>query len=163
MKSDIGPAGIGGWLVLPALGLAISPIVQGIQLFRDIVPALEPNVWRTLSDPTSGNYYPMWVPAIFFEATSGILLFIFTLWLGYLFFFRKSARVPRLFIAWLACQLVVRIIDRILTNSIPLAAGQAGHDVVSGLGRSIMNAAIWIPYFVWSIRIKNTFIDAAAA
>jgi Protein of unknown function (DUF2569) len=127
------------------------------------VPALEPNVLRTMSDPASGNYSPMWVPTIFFEAASGILLFIFTLWLGYLFFFRKSARVPRLFIAWLACHLIVRIIDRVLTNSIPLVAGQSDHEVVSGLGRSIMNAAIWIPYFIWSIRVKNTFVKAAAA
>jgi hypothetical protein len=104
----------------------------------------------------------MWVPTIFFEAASGMLLFIFTLWLGYLFFFRKSARVPRLFIVWLACHVIINIIDRALTNYLPLATEQSDHEVVSGLGRSITNAAIWIPYFIWSIRVKNTFINAAA-
>jgi hypothetical protein len=157
VKSDIEPAGIGGWLVLPALGLAISPIVEGVQIFRDILPSLSPDVWRTLSDPTSASYSPMWVPTIVFEATTSLLIFIFTLSLGYLFFFRKSARVPRLFIAWLVCNLIVKIIDRVLISCLPLTGGAPDFEIVSSLGRSITNAAIWIPYFIWSIRVKNTF------
>jgi len=163
MKKGIEPAGIGGWLILPAVGLAISPILQGIRFFRDIMPALEPNVWRILSDPTSENHHPMWVPTILFEAASTILLFIFTLWLGYLFFFRKSPRVPQLFIFWLAINLIIQTIDLILTNSIPLAAGQSDQQVVGGLVPSIGSAAIWIPYFIKSVRVKNTFTCAVAS
>ncbi len=161
-KKGIEPAGIGGWLILPAVGLGISPILHGIQFFRNIMPALEPNVWRILSDPTSENYHPMWVPTILFEAASTIVLFIFTLWLGY-FFFRKSPRVPQLFIFWLAINLVIQTIDLILMNSIPLAAGQSDQQVVGGLVRSIGSAAIWIPYFIKSVRVKNTFTRAAAS
>jgi len=162
-KKSIEPAGIGGWLILPAVGLAISPILQGIRFFRDIMPALEPNVWRILSDPTSENYHPMWVPTILFEAASTILLFIFTLWLGYLFFFRKSPQVPQLFIFWLAINLIIQTIDLILMNSIPLGAGQSDQQVVGGLVRSIGSAAIWIPYFIKSVRVKNTFTRAVAS
>jgi len=162
-KKGIEPAGIGGWLILPGVGLAISPILQGIRFFRDIMPALEPNVWRILSDPTSENYHPMWAPTILFEAASTILLFIFTLWLGYLFFFRKSPQVPLLFIFWLAINLIIQTIDLILMNSIPLAAGQSDQQVVGGLVRSIGSAAIWIPYFIKSVRVKNTFTRAVAS
>jgi hypothetical protein len=157
VKSDIEPAGIGGWLLLPALGLAISPILEGVQIFRDILPSLSSGVSRTLSDPTSASYSAMWAPTIVFEATTSLLIFIFTLWLGYLFFFRKSAQVPRLFIAWLVFNLLVKIIDRVLISRLPLAGGTPDFAIVSSLGRSITNAAIWIPYFIRSIRVKNTF------
>ena len=105
----------------------------------------------------------MWVPAIVFEVATSVLIFVFTLWLAYLFFFRKSPLVPRLFIIWLASQLIIQTIDRLLVNRLPLAAEQSGSGVTSGLGRAITNAVIWIPYFIWSIRVKNTFIDTAAA
>jgi hypothetical protein len=163
LKTDLEPAGIGGWLILPAVGLVISPIWQGIGIVRDILPALNPAVLRTLSDPTSDQYSPMWVPTMVFEAATSVLIFIFTLWLAYLFFFRQSARVPRLFIVWLASQVVIRIVDQLLVNRLPLAAEQSGSAGISDLGRSITNAAIWIPYFIRSTRVKNTFIDTAAA
>jgi hypothetical protein len=163
VRNDLAPAGIGGWLILPALGLAISPFWQGFKIVRDIVPSVNLSAWRTLSDPASANYSPMWVPAIVFEVATSVLIFVFTLWLAYLFFFRKSPLVPRLFIIWLASQLIIQTIDRLLVNSLPLAAEQSGSGVTSGLGRAITNAVIWIPYFIWSIRVKNTFIDTAAA
>jgi Protein of unknown function (DUF2569) len=163
VKTDLEPAGIGGWLILPAIGLVISPIWQGIGIIRDIVPALNPDVLKTLSDPTSANYSALWVPTMIFESITSVLMFVFTLWLAYLFFFRKSALVPRLFIIWLASHLIIQIIDWLLTNRLPLAVEQSPNGIVSSLGRSITNAAIWIPYFIWSIRVKNTFVDTAAA
>jgi hypothetical protein len=161
VKSDNSPIGIGGWLILPALGLGFTPLVIGIEFCRDILPALDPSVWRALTDSASDNYNPIWAPAIIFEVGSNVLLFAFALWLNYLFFFRKSARVPRLFIAWLACQIIFNLIDVILTRSISSAASQTNNEGVTGLARSIMNAAIWIPYFIMSIRVKNTFVRAA--
>jgi hypothetical protein len=162
MRKDLESAGIGGWLILPAIGLVISPIFQGIWIIRDIVPALNPDVLKTLSDPASDNYSAMWVPTMVFESVTSILMFAFTLWLAYLFFFRKSPRVPRLFIVLLAAQLIIQVIDWVLTKNLPLPAEQSGNGFVSSLGRSIINAAIWIPYFLWSIRVRNTFADTAA-
>jgi hypothetical protein len=163
MRKDLEPAGIGGWLILPAIGLVISPIWQGIGLVRDIIPSLNPTLLRSLSDPSSDHYSALWVPGILFEAMSNMLIFALTLWLAYLFFFRKSALVPRLFVIWLASHLIIQIIDWLLTKSLPLPAEPVGNGVVSSLARSIISAAIWIPYFIWSIRDRNTFVDTAAA
>lgn len=163
MNRDLEPAGIGGWLLLPALGLIISPILQGIGIIRDVVPALNPDVLRTLTDPTSANYSAMWVPTMAFESITSVLMFAFTLWLVFSFFFRKSPRVPRLFVVWLATALTIQVIDWLLTKSLPLPADPSGNGLINSLGRSIINAAIWIPYFIRSIRVKNTFIDAADA
>jgi hypothetical protein len=163
VKADPEPAGIGGWLILPALGLIVSPILQGIQLVRDIFPALHSGALKNLSDPASPYYSAMWVPTIVFEAVSGVLIFAFTLWLGYLFFFRKTARVPRLFIIWLASYVLMHAIDWLLVNSLPQIEGQSDSGVMRELGRSVVSAAIWIPYFLQSIRVKNTFVDTVSA
>lgn len=135
--------------------------MQGYELFREILPSLSPTVLRTLSDPNSANYSALWVPGIIFEAVSNILIFALTLWLVYLFFFRKSALVPRLFIIWLAAHFVIQMLDWLLTKSLPLPE-QSANGVLSSLGRSIVNAVIWIPYFIWSVRVKNTFVGTAA-
>ena len=158
---DLEPSGIGGWLILPAIGLVVSPFLQGYELFREILPSLSPTVLRTLSDPNSANYSALWVPGIIFEAVSNILIFALTLWLAYLFFFRKSALVPRLFIIWLAAHFVIQLLDWLLTKSLPLPE-QSANGVLTSLGRSIVNALIWIPYFIRSIRVKNTFVGTAA-
>lgn len=163
MNRDLEPAGIGGWLLLPAFGLIVSPIWQCIGLVRDTIPSLNPTLLRSLSDPTSAGYSVLWVPGILFEAVSNTLIFLLTLWLAYLFFFRKSALVPRLFVIWLASHLIIQVADWLLKKSLPLAPEQVGGGITSELGRSITHAAIWIPYFVWSVRVKNTFINKAAA
>jgi hypothetical protein len=156
------PAGIGGWLILPALGLAISPIWQGIRLVRDIIPSLNPSLLGSLSDPTSNNYSALWVPTILFEAVSDVLLFALTLWLAYLFFFRKSVFVPRLYVIWIASHLVMQTVDWLLTMNLPLAGEHPNSGVPADLRRSIIGAVIWIPYFIRSVRVKNTFINPAA-
>lgn len=94
-----------------------------------------------------------------FESISNILIFVLTVWLAYLFFFRKTHLVPRLFIVWLASIVVIRVIDRLLVSSLPLAAEQTSGWFTSELGRSVTNAVIWIPYFIRSIRVRNTFVD----
>ena len=129
------------------------------QFFQNILPALEPNAWRALTDPASAHYHPMWAPAILFEAVFTVLYFVFTLWLSYLFFLRKSARVPRLFIIWLALNIIFQIIDQILIASIPDVAGSSAPAIPAALIRSVTNAAIWIPYFARSNRVKNTFTN----
>jgi hypothetical protein len=163
VKTDLEPAGIGGWLILPAIGLAISPFWQAFEIIRDILPSLDFSVLRTLSDPASDHYSALWVPTIVFEVATSVLTFAFTVWLAYLFFLRKSPLVPRLFIIWLAYQVILQTIDWNLVNALPVAQDHSGNGITTALGRSITNAVIWIPYFIWSVRVRNTFIDTAAA
>jgi hypothetical protein len=33
-----------------------------------------------------------------------------------------------------------------------------GQNVILGVGRSLIAALIWIPYFLFSRRVKNTFV-----
>jgi hypothetical protein len=87
------------------------------------------------------------------------VLFCFTLWLLVLFF-KKSKKFPKLAIIWLLAIGVVQIIDFLLIQQIPSVASQpAGMDAIKYMGRSIVGIIIWVPYFLRSQRVKNTFVE----
>jgi hypothetical protein len=154
-----GPIGIGGWLLLPALGLIATPLVMGFGFYKDLLPALKPDVWNAVTDPNSAAYNFWWGPVIVYEALVNLGLFIFTLWLSWTFF-TKSKRAPKLFVIWLAAIAGTEIVDHLLTTQIPATADKSSDLAgVRGLVRSFINAAIWIPYFLRSERVKNTFIE----
>lgn len=151
--------GLGGWLVLPALGLIVTPLRMAFQFYRDMLPALAPETWNALTDSSSTAYHPLWGPLIVFEVTANLALFFFTLWLLWIFF-RKSKHVPRFFVIWLVLLVAIQIADLLLVNQIPaLAAQPTDPESLKDLTRSIIGAAIWIPYFMKSKRVKNTFIE----
>jgi hypothetical protein len=150
-------SGIGGWLLLPALVLIISPLRMAFQFYTDILPALAPRVWDAVTNPVSANYHPLWGPLIAFEAGSGILMLMYTLVLAW-FFFTKSKRVPKLFILWFVLNAAIQILDSILAAQIPAVAALPDTQSQRDLIRAIIAAAIWIPYFLKSERVKNTFV-----
>jgi hypothetical protein len=154
-----GPVGIGGWLLLPALGLMVTPLVMSFGFYKDLLPALRPDVWNAVTDPRSATYNSWLGPLIVYEVLMNLALFTFTLWLLWNFF-TKSRRTPKLFVIWLAASAGTRILDHLLSSQI-LTVDDKPFDPadVRDLVRSIVGAAIWIPYFLRSERVKNTFIE----
>jgi Protein of unknown function (DUF2569) len=153
-----GPVGIGGWLLLPALGLIATPLLMAFGFYKDLLPALAPNVWNLLTDPHSAAYNRFWGPLIVYEVLINLALFVFTLWLLWVFF-TKSQHAPKLFVIWLAAIAGTRIIDYLLFSQIPAISDKSADPATAtDLVRSIVGAAIWIPYFLRSERVKNTFI-----
>jgi hypothetical protein len=153
-----GPRGIGGWLVLPLLGLIVTPIRIAIQTVRDLAPAFSPATWEALTTPGGPAYDPMWAPVIVFEAVASFTLVAFTLILLWLFF-RKSRRVPLLMILWLLTTIGLQVADLALAAQIPVIASQPDPQSLGELARSAVGALIWIPYFLVSKRVKNTFVE----
>ena len=150
------PSGIGGWLILPAIGLVLTPILLLVTITRDLLPALQPEVWNALTEPGSQAYHPMWSTVILFEAVANVGFLVFTLWLGYLFV-RQSSRTPAVFIVWLLINVAIQVIDLLLAQSIPVVAEESTAAVGREIFRAILQAAIWIPYFLRSERVRNTF------
>ncbi len=156
VEAAAGPRGIGGWLILPLLGLVLTPFRIGFQTFTDVLPALRPATWAALTTPGTKAYHPLWAPAILFELTANSLLILFSLVLLWLFF-RKSGRVPMLMIVWLLAIIAAQAIDLVFANQIPAIAALSDADGLRNLARSVLGAAIWVPYFLLSKRVKNTF------
>jgi hypothetical protein len=148
---------IGGWLILLGIALVISPIKVGITLVKDLWPAISNDTWTVLTTPGSNAYHPLWAPLLIFEIvgnTGTIVLCLITLW----FFFQKSRVTPQLIIAFLVINLILVAGDSFLSNMIPAVAQQSGPGSARELARSVIGAAIWIPYCLRSKRVKATFV-----
>ncbi len=150
-----GPKGFGGWLILPLIGLVLSPLRMAIQFFTDVLPVFDAEVWHRLSDAASPEYQPMLVPLIVFESVANVAMLVFTLVLMW-FFFHKSRRTPRLYVIWQALLALTQVVDTMLASSAGLPVDMTSmRDVI----RAVVTAAIWIPYFLVSKRVKNTFVE----
>lgn len=154
-------AGIGGWLLLPAIGIIISPILILVGVYTSFVPLFTDGTWQALTQPDSYAYHPMWGPLIAFEVLGNVALVALVIWLGWLFF-RYDERTPRMYILYLLVTPAFLIADLILAGQMP---GMEEPDpiVVRDTGRSLVQAAIWIPYFLKSERVKNTFTKYAGS
>jgi hypothetical protein len=149
--------GIGGWLLLPALGLLLTPFRVSYSLYKDMGPIFSEGYWSTLTTPASEAYHPYWAPLLIFEIAGNALLVIASLILMY-FFFSKSRYAPRMMITWLAFIPVFVGADFFLGDLIPAVAEQDDTQSVREFDRAAIGAAIWIPYFLASKRVKATFV-----
>jgi hypothetical protein len=147
------PVGIGGWLMLVALGQVLSPLkfsVSALMYFSGLDAS-----WWTM--------YPIafYGEAILYMST--LAIFVYTACL----FFKTSKRFPRFYIyASIAAVLLVPL-DVIWSSTTlnaytgksmdQLIASMMTPDVVGQWIVTILSAAIWIPYICRSKRVANTF------
>jgi hypothetical protein len=151
-------AGIGGWLVLPLIGLIATPIRTGYTLWTHFWPIFSnPDIWYILGNPSSPNYHPVWIPYLLFELIGNTFIAVGAVVVA-VFFLRKSRHTPRLVIGWLLFALAVVVLDPFLGELIPAVAAESNVESFQEIGRSLLAAAIWIPYFLKSQRVKATFV-----
>ena len=151
------PRGLGGWLILPAIGLFVLPIRLAVSLNNDFLPIFQEGYWEILTTPGSEVYHHLWAPLIIFEIAGNTFFIIFDIALIFLFFTR-SYRFPTLFIVFLASNLLFVVGDFFLADLIPAVAAENDAESIKELARPIIGAIIWIPYFLVSKRVKNTFV-----
>lgn len=152
MSNPHGPAGIGGWLILPVVGLLAYPLRVVALLATDFLPMFEGGEWSALTTPGSPIYHPLWAPAIVCEIAGNVGFLAFDLALLYLLF-TKSPRFPAGFIVFALLNLLFVSGMVVLVWQI---TGSAGTTVVE-LARGAGVAAVWVPYMLVSKRVRNTF------
>lgn len=149
----IGPVGLGGWLVLPFLGILLTATLTVVQLiaYKDIGAA-----WPYL---TAGQ-------AAFIVGDlvgCGVIGIVAPIGLVY-FFFKRSELFPGLYIVW-AIALPIFLILETWLYGVFLAAlmdpGEQAFDseTVRDITKSAISAAIWVTYMNRSRRVANTFVN----
>ncbi len=140
--ADPNLSGIGGWLILPAIGFVAGPILGVLLLMASL--GMYPDVARN----GYGNLYLL-------EIVVSIGLLGFWIYASVLFF-RKKRSAPGTFIAFL----VVSLAASCILLAIELGAEAEVFAIETGkqLIRDSVGAAIWIPYFRVSKRVKATFV-----
>lgn len=153
----LGVSGLGGWLILIQIGLFLTVILLAVQLFQQIIPTFTTETWEMLTSKQSDYYHPLWGPVLIFEMVYNTLFLLFSVYTIFAFY-SKKAILPRLMIIFYGLSLLVGIIDYLLLLQIPLAKELEDGSSIREIAKSVITCAIWIPYFIKSERVHNTFV-----
>ena len=125
-------SGIAGWLLLPAIGLVLGPVIAVIVIIVDV---------RSL--PNTPDRYLTAVRANIFKAA---VLGAFSLYAANSFFRRKKG-TSHIMIWWMVANVLLSV----------MMIWNYGEIFVKSFIFAMIQAAIWIPYFLVSKRVKATF------
>jgi transglutaminase-like putative cysteine protease len=145
------PEGIGGWLVLLAIGISVTPVRLLITMVRSL-PGYGVASWARLTTPGDPAYHALWAPVLMFELIGNVLMFVFACLLVWMFFKRKK-QFPIVFIGFAAANIVINLLQAVYLPLLPIkdAGGFRGMQVVAAL--------LWILYMLRSRRVRNTFVN----
>lgn len=151
-SSLAGGLNIGGWLILPAIGLLVTPLRLVYDLYQ--MPHMyDSQTWANLLALERYALYAF----ILLEHVYNIIQLPFSILVLVLFIKRRSS-LPRMIMIYYAVTCFVTIVDTIVSNEIGTTATEQ-QSFTQNLVRSIVAAAIWIPYFHLSDRVKETFVN----
>lgn len=158
----IGPVGIGGWLILPLIGLIINPFLLFYYLMTDVFPYLNAETWERLTSTNGDLYHPLFGPIVIIELIyipATILAIIALLFL----FFKKKSIFPKLMMIYLGTTLILDTLTGYINLQIILSAyGNnpiTSQEFTFNVLRAMLITSVWITYFSRSKRVKNTFIQ----
>lgn len=104
---------IGSWLILPAIGLTLSPLLLGFQIFTE--EHFNQNTWAAIFSPTS-EQPPTLALLIGGEIVYNFLLFVFTI-LVLVVFYQRRTSAPLLVSVYYVVSFVGPLVDTVLTES----------------------------------------------
>lgn len=151
-REELSTPNIGGWLVFPAIGLVLAPVLGVISIISQIA-FLSSDRLASLSQEFTGL-----VPLSYFGLLSTLGLVVYVCYVGVLFQAR-SKDTPKAMIRFLAVSLGLSI----LMFGLGLQCFGTDDLVILSLLRSsnikgaALACAIWIPYFAFSRRVRSTF------
>jgi len=163
-KTDQELVGIDGWLILPALSLLSGIIFPIIGVVGLLSPSSAFSTWAQASSgiiPLTKAFSEAGLTSI---NVIVIVLFLFQYFLSIYaaaLFFRKQRKTPTVIITLIAVGLLVSgtVVTILMTYErvLPFSAPEMA-PYVFGLIGGLISAAIWIPYFRLSKRVKATFV-----
>jgi len=149
------PQGLGGWMILPGLGILLSPLVIGKGLW-DLLPSFGPDVWTRLTVAGHPHYSAWWAPVLLLElgvnltllASAGLLVALYL---------RRRTSLPRAYMAFLGTSIAFRVLDEWAAGALPTGA-PADPAAWATLTRDAITGALWTWYLNASRRVKATFV-----
>ncbi|HEY8929778.1 MAG TPA: DUF3857 domain-containing protein [Mucilaginibacter sp.] len=141
---------IGGWLILVTIGLCLTPLIEVVNLIDTNYFTML--VWKRISTYSYGDKLKAHV---IFKIVGDTLLICYAVFCLVLMLKRRDI-LPKFIIGYFLYAVVLRIGDYAMISyasklQIPDEFGET-------IFRTIVVAAIWVPYFMRSTRVKQTFI-----
>jgi hypothetical protein len=147
LDSDSHLEGLSGWLILVGIGLVLGPLF----LLHTLVTVH----LRAFINPVTQSYLQKHAALhalVFFEAITNLIFLFLDVWLIYLFFTKRRA-FPTFMILFFVFQCIF-----ITTDHFAVIAITSKTSSINTLVRAFLAAAVWIPYYIRSRRVKVTFV-----
>ncbi len=141
---------IGGWLILVCFGLYVSLLAIIINLFNNFFKI---QFWAMLTDAGHESYSPAHALLILFELATNTAFLVYIALLIWLFHQRRTS-VPRLLMVYYGVNFLYIFFDNALAAMLKITDAE-----FKQIFYSLLGAAIWIPYFIKSERVKYTFTE----
>lgn len=146
---DLTVKGIGGWLILVAIGVVINPLILLSTLILDHLPIiLDGTLFKLLHTQI------LLFGLMIFEIALNVIFLIYSIIIVFKFF-KKSFQFPKLQIILYISNILFLIIDNVLAS---LIMKNVTMDMY--ILRLSLTAIIWSTYLLKSERVKNTFINS---
>ena len=151
------PQGLGGWLVLPALALIVSPFRLLHAIFTDFAVAFDHDLWIALTTPGAETANLGLAVLILCEVLANVVSVVVSI-AALVLFFRRDRAFPTLMRFFLIYSFGVILGDTIALEGFEMLSEEAEKaETYRGVVRQLVGMAIWVPYFSVSKRVRNTF------
>lgn len=165
-----GIEGLGGWLAVLQIMLFSSIIRLALQLLITY-STMNGETWMVVANETSEYFIAEWRSAYNYQVWSGLLQVGIILYL-LLMLYGKKRFLPKLMLVYFPAMVLLSLGNLLLfnkaENALALAQLPESLDISAILLdkteqerafiRSLVGCAIWIPYFLKSERVQNTFL-----
>lgn len=151
------PCGIGGWLIVLAVGMVLAPVNAALNLLGVWQDNFASGFYGALTTPGSPDFHPMWRGVLLTELGYHVLMVPVLIWLAVLFFCH-SRHFPRGYLLVTGLSAVYLMLDYVVVKSLlPMAPvfDDAMLKTVVGLAVAL---GLWAPYLFLSDRARCTFI-----
>jgi transglutaminase-like putative cysteine protease len=144
---------IGGWLVLSLIGVLVAPFIGLFNLFKGEYFGIS-----ILTFFTSGSTYsPLAGIFVVLEMICLIVMISFQVLLIILFV-KKRSSLPRLIIINYIGVAAFYLMEIIFLNVINPSDSSILNEIYGAFAKVLISGAIWIPYYLKSERVKETFV-----
>ena len=158
MKNSRELKGLGGWLILICFSILLTPpriIFDTVPVYLEI---FSEGYWEDIINVDSLDYSPLFATVIIIEIIFNSMLVFGSVFLLYLFI-AKNYLFPWVYIVWIGASVIFIPLDVWVISLIYPSEPMFDSDSLNEFIRSIVGAAIWIPYMLKSKRVKATFVE----
>jgi len=141
---------LGGWIILPILGLIFSACKSLYSLFNN--GYLLNRIWHVYDGLSESFQFKM---LMWLELASNVILFCLTVFCIILMF-KKRDILPKYIKILYIISMIIVVADDLYAHTVFPTSNIEYNNIL----RSIIAVCIWVPYFSKSLRVRETFIVA---
>ncbi len=170
-KRKSGPYGVGGFLLLPMLGLILIMCWSAWTVYDQFMPFRQSDAYAALTTPGSPIYHWLWQPFTLFQVFAAAVMFLAPIALLSMISGKRTGARGYTVAFYVFCCLaagvssgasILLMVDALRSSGLTDAAADVTTYAMRNLYQTGALALIWIPYMLGSRRVRNTFAAPVA-